>query len=69
MGDQPYWADRVEKLGIGAAHPGAVPTMQSLVTALERALSSDTRAQAAAVAKTMCRDGALRAARLLLKLA
>lgn len=34
--DQPYYAQRVEDLGIGAAHPTAEPTTESLVTALDR---------------------------------
>jgi vancomycin aglycone glucosyltransferase len=69
MGDQPYWAERVQMLGIGVAHAGAAPTVGSLAAVLESALSSGTRTQAAAIARTMCRKGALRAARLLKELA
>jgi vancomycin aglycone glucosyltransferase len=69
MGDQPYWAGRVWDLGIGAAHEGPTPTAKSLSAALESALTSGTRARAAAIATRMQSDGALRAAKLLLQLA
>ncbi|MFI9239322.1 glycosyltransferase [Streptomyces sp. NPDC053079] len=66
MGDQPYWAGRVAELGIGAAHDGPVPTTESLSVALKTALTSETRARAAAVAGTIRTDGAEVAAKLLL---
>jgi vancomycin aglycone glucosyltransferase len=69
MGDQPYWADRVWDLGIGAAHDGPTPTAESLSTALASTLTSGTRARASAIATQMQSDGALRAAKLLLQLA
>ncbi len=31
IADQPYWAGRVAALGIGAAHDGPTPTIESLV--------------------------------------
>ena len=65
-GDQPYWADRVAELGIGAAHDGPTPTTESLSHALRTALTAETRARATAVAGTIRTDGATVAARLLL---
>ncbi len=66
LADQPYWAGRVVYLGIGAAHDGPNPTLESLVTALGVAPAPDTRARAAAVAGTIRTDGATVAAKLLL---
>jgi vancomycin aglycone glucosyltransferase len=65
-GDQPYWAGRVAELGIGAAHDGPTPTTESLSAALGTALTSETRARAAAVAGTIRTDGTMVAATLLL---
>lgn len=39
--DQPYYAQRVVDLGIGAAHPATEPTVNSLVTALDRVLRQE----------------------------
>ncbi|MEV5428021.1 glycosyltransferase [Streptomyces sp. NPDC052701] len=64
--DQPYWAGRVAGLGIGAAHDGPVPTVESLSAALGRALAPGTRARARAVVGTIRTDGAAVAAKLLL---
>ncbi|MEV7599261.1 glycosyltransferase [Kitasatospora sp. NPDC089797] len=64
--DQPYWAARVAALGIGAAHDGPVPTLDSLSAALRRALTPEVGARAAAVAGRIRTDGAAVAARLLL---
>ncbi|MFG2985909.1 glycosyltransferase [Streptomyces sp. NPDC048258] len=64
--DQPYWAGRVAGLGIGAAHDGPIPTVESLSAALVTALTPDTRARATAVAGTIRTDGATVAAKLLL---
>lgn len=66
IGDQPYWAGRVADLGIGAAHAGPTPTVESLSAALAAALSPETRARATAVAGAVRTDGARVAARLLL---
>ncbi|MBV2156444.1 glycosyltransferase [Kitasatospora sp. SUK 42] len=64
--DQPYWAERVAELGIGAAHDGPNPTVDSLSAALEQALAPQTAARAAAVAGGIRTDGTTVAARLLL---
>ncbi|MFC9292998.1 glycosyltransferase [Streptomyces sp. NPDC057011] len=66
IADQPYWAARVAELGIGAAHAGRTPTVDSLSAALATALTPETRARARAVAGTMRTDGAAVAAKLLL---
>jgi len=66
FGDQPYWAARVAALGIGAAHDGPTPTMESLSAALSTALTPEVRARATVVAGTIRTDGAAVAARLLL---
>ncbi|APE22534.1 hypothetical protein SVEN_3444 [Streptomyces venezuelae ATCC 10712] len=65
--DQSYWADRVDDLGIGAAHAGPVATTASLSAALQVALAPGTRARATAVAGTVRADGAVVAARMLLE--
>lgn len=57
-GDQAYWAARVEELGIGAAHDGPAPTVQSLGAALATALSARTRHRAHVVAAKIRTDGA-----------
>lgn len=64
--DQPFWAGRMAKLGIGAAHDGAIPSFDSLSAALRMALTPETRERAAAVAGTIRSDGATVAAKLLL---
>jgi vancomycin aglycone glucosyltransferase len=66
VADQPYWAGRVADLGIGAAHDGPAPTVESLSAALEIALAPETRARATAVASTIRTDGAAVAAQLLI---
>jgi vancomycin aglycone glucosyltransferase len=63
--DQPYWAGRVAALGIGAAHDGPAPTVESLSAVLRTALAPQARARAAAVASAIRTDGATVAARLL----
>jgi vancomycin aglycone glucosyltransferase len=65
-GDQAYWARRVAELGIGAAHDGPTPTIESLSKALDTALAPETRARARAVSAGVRTDGATTAARLLL---
>jgi vancomycin aglycone glucosyltransferase len=69
IADQPYWAGRVADLGIGAAHDGPTPTIESLSAALRTALSPETRARATDVAGAIRTDGATVAARLLLDMA
>jgi vancomycin aglycone glucosyltransferase len=68
IADQPYWAGRVANLGIGAAHDGSTPTVESLSAALETALTPETRARATAVAPMIRTDGATVAAKMLLDL-
>ena len=63
--DQPYWAGRVAALGIGTAHEGPNPTVESLSYALRTALT-ETRARATAVAGMIRTDGATVAATMLL---
>ena len=58
MYDQPYWAGRVQALGIGYAHARGAPTIESLTAALAGALHGDVRARARDVATRMRRDGA-----------
>lgn len=64
--DQPYWARRVEELGIGAAHDGPTPTFESLSAALKTALAPEVGVRAAEVAGLVRTDGAEVAAKLLL---
>jgi vancomycin aglycone glucosyltransferase len=56
----------VAELGIGVAHEGSTPTVDSLSAALSTALAPETRARARAVAGTIRADGATVAATLLL---
>jgi vancomycin aglycone glucosyltransferase len=65
IGDQSYWAGRVADLGIGAAHDGPTPTIESLSAALTVALTPEVSARAGAVAGTIRTDGATVAAKLL----
>ncbi|MCX4091853.1 glycosyltransferase [Nocardia sp. alder85J] len=62
--DQPYWAQRVQDLGIGVAHP-AEPTVESLTAALAHALSPTITARARTLAPQIHTDGAEIAARYL----
>ncbi|MGW9212856.1 glycosyltransferase [Embleya sp. NPDC055664] len=64
--DQPYWASRIADLGIGAAHDGPIPTVESLTAALATALASETGGRAGAVAAAIRADGTTVAANLLL---
>jgi vancomycin aglycone glucosyltransferase len=66
IADQPYWADRVAALGVGAAHHDPVPTAESLSGALGTALTAETRTRARAVSGEIRGDGATVAAKLLL---
>ncbi|MEU0272221.1 glycosyltransferase [Streptomyces sp. NPDC006307] len=65
LADQPYWAGRVAELGIGVAHDGPAPTVESLSAALKTALDPETGARAKAVAGAVGTDGAMVAAKLL----
>ncbi len=64
--DQPFWASRIAGLGIGAAHDGPTPSLESLSAALATALAPETGTRAASVARTIRSDGARLAAKLLL---
>lgn len=64
--DQPHWAARVAALGIGVAHDGPAPTVESLGDALGKALTPATLERATAVAGMVRTDGATVAARMLL---
>jgi vancomycin aglycone glucosyltransferase len=66
--DQHYWAQRVQSLGIGAAHTPGAPTMDSLVGVLELALRPETAARARSVAAAVRRDGTRVAAERLIAL-
>ena len=56
--DQRYWAQRVDELGIGSAHPPVVPTSDSLAAALSHALQPDVTARARVFAGGVRTDGA-----------
>jgi vancomycin aglycone glucosyltransferase len=64
--DQPYWAHRVQRLGVGTAHSTATPSAESLTAALDHTLQADVAARARAVAPETRGDGARIAARALL---
>lgn len=63
--DQYYCARRLEHLGIGAAHQPGMPTVDSLATALKRALEPEVAARAHTIAATIRDDGARVAAQRL----
>jgi len=64
--DQPYWAQRVQQLGIGTAHTSSTPTVDSLTNALEHALQPEVAARARSAAAAVRSDGTLVAAQRLL---
>lgn len=64
--DQPYWARRVQDLGIGTAHPSGTPTPDSLATALSHAFQPEVTARALTTATTIRTDGARTAAQRLM---
>jgi vancomycin aglycone glucosyltransferase len=65
MYDQHYWAQRVDQLGIGAAHAPGTPTVDSLTKTLRRALDPEVADRAQKTASSMRSDGAQVAARRL----
>ncbi|WP_063018295.1 glycosyltransferase [Nocardia niwae] len=69
IADQPHWATRVAELGIGVAHEGSSPTVDSLSAALAAALTPGIRTRAGTVAGMIRADGATVAAKLLLEAA
>jgi vancomycin aglycone glucosyltransferase len=66
--DQHYWAQRVERLGVGTAHAPVAPTAESLSAALARALDRDVVTRARALAPSIRSDGARVAAERLVQL-
>jgi vancomycin aglycone glucosyltransferase len=66
VADQPYWAGRVNTLGIGAAHDGPTPDFASLSACLSEALAADTGETAARFARSIRIDGATTAAGMLI---
>jgi vancomycin aglycone glucosyltransferase len=66
IADQPYFARRVADLGVGVAHDGPAPTVESLSAALETALAAESRARALDLAGAIRADGARLAAERLL---
>ena len=64
--DQFYFAQRVDELGIGIAHPPLAPTTDSLTSALEHALQPGVVARAHSIARTVRPDGAWVAAQRLI---
>jgi vancomycin aglycone glucosyltransferase len=64
--DQHYFAQRIDDLGIGTAHPPVAPTTDSLTAALSRALQPDVATRAQSIADAVRTDGAEAAARLLM---
>lgn len=65
--DQPYWGDRVNKLGIGSGIASSMPTFEAISQALETALMPETKAKAKATGGLMRTDGADIAAKFLVE--
>jgi vancomycin aglycone glucosyltransferase len=55
--DQHYWAQQVQRLGIGIAHAPGTPTTDSLTRALDQTLRPDVAVRAKSVAASIRRDG------------
>jgi vancomycin aglycone glucosyltransferase len=64
--DQPYFAQRVQDLGIGAAHASGTLTVDSLTEAHSHALQPDVAVNAKSVAEAVRTDGTDVAANLLI---
>ena len=60
--DQHYFAQRIDRLGVGAAHAPTVPTADSLIAALNRALQPDAAVRAKSLATDVRTNGAATAA-------
>jgi vancomycin aglycone glucosyltransferase len=67
IADQPYFAGRVADLGVGVAHEGPAPTVESLSAALETALGPEVRTRARGLAGAVRSDGARIAAERLVE--
>ncbi len=67
MADQPYFAGRVETLGIGAALQGGSPTQATMTSALNMALAPAVRDRARLAAGQAVKNGAEIAAKLVLE--
>jgi vancomycin aglycone glucosyltransferase len=66
--DQHYFAQRVNDLKIGTAHPAAAPTTESLTEALTHTLEPDVAANAKLIADQVRTDGTLVAAQRVMAL-
>jgi vancomycin aglycone glucosyltransferase len=60
--DQRYWAQRIEDLGIGTAHPPLAPTTDSLAAALSLARQPEVAVRTRSIASRVRTDGAMAAA-------
>ena len=60
--DQHYFAQRIDHLGVGVAHAPTVPTSDSLIAALDRALQPDVAVRAKSLASDVRTNGAETAA-------
>jgi vancomycin aglycone glucosyltransferase len=64
--DQHYWAERIQQLGIGAAHAPGSLTTDSLTSVLKQVLQPSVAARARSTATAVRSDGAQTAARHLI---
>jgi vancomycin aglycone glucosyltransferase len=60
--DQHYWAQRIQHLGVGTAHPTGTPTTDSLTSVLKHTLQPGVTARAQSIANAVRCDGAQAAA-------
>lgn len=56
--DQFYWAERVQRLGLGTSQAPSAPTTESLASALDRSLQRDIAERARSIAAGAKSDGA-----------
>jgi vancomycin aglycone glucosyltransferase len=56
--DQPYFAQRIDRLGVGVAHAPTIPTGDSLIAALNCALQPEVAVRAKALAAEVRTPGA-----------
>ncbi|MBI1360014.1 MAG: glycosyltransferase [Alphaproteobacteria bacterium] len=64
--DQHHWAQQIERLGVGAAHPPEQPTALSLATAIQRALQPVVVGRARSLSADITIEGARCAAERLI---